>query len=398
MWLWYCSFFLISTPLAISGGFHISVHDAEGTARGNAVGATIDRPSSIYYNPAGLCRITDITVSTGAYVASIENEARISNGRFSTDTGIQLVPHLFLAYPIADRLTAGFSVTVPFGLSSTWKDEPLTYFATENAINDLVYSFALGYEVNDNFKIGGTIDIHDLTLELGQQPPLVSPSLPAPILTNIEAEINDIALGFSIGLQYSLTEHHHFGLVYRHAPQFDLEGRQTDINAAFAGVAATESIYINNLNLPDTASLSYSFTPNKKWDFGVSIEWINWDELDAYTTQGGSNDLPVIFNWKTSFMYEIGITYVTDNNWKFSAGYVYNENSQPDNINYNPAASDTDRHWLSCGLGRSYKHLSWFMAYQYGFSQNTIKNSNAFLNGKYDTVAHSLMTTLTYKF
>src|SRR3954453_8358091 len=51
-------FLMLIYPLAVHGlGFRIPNLDAESTAKGNAVIATADNPSALYYNPAGITQI-----------------------------------------------------------------------------------------------------------------------------------------------------------------------------------------------------------------------------------------------------------------------------------------------------------------------------------------------------
>ena len=373
--------YLVSMPLLVmGGGFHISVHDSFSMARGNAVGGNIDQPSSIYYNPAGLSRIHTPAFSAGIYAIQLDIEATIGSGTIPSKTELQYVPHFYLAYPLTENLTSGLSLTVPFGLSSKWDTAPITSFATKNSVENLVYSLALSYKVSDQLRVGGTLDFHNIEFELGRQLPNNR--------QDFQIKGEDHALGFSLGVQYAPAPHHQLGLTYRRAPQLDLKGTQS---------FTTPPIQIKGIKLPDTASLSYNYVPNEHWDFGTSIEWINWDELNHYTSNGNP-PAPVEFDWETSFMYAVGVTYYTANKWNYSAGYVYNQNAQPDSHTYTPAVSDANRHWLSGGIGKTWEHLSLQCAYHYGFSERTTRNAHPLLNGEYKTSAHGFMITSQYTF
>ena len=67
-------------------------------------------------------------------------------------------------------------------------------------------------------------------------------------------------------------------------------------------------------------------------------------------------------------MYEFGVTRYFDNHWNVSAGYCYSGNSVP-NDNYTPLAADMTRQFFSLGTGYKGEHLSFDVAYQFGYAQ-----------------------------
>src|SRR3954466_11941790 len=54
-------------------GTRIPNQDAEATAKGNAVIATADNPSAIYYNPAGITQIQGPEAQFGLHVISVNS-------------------------------------------------------------------------------------------------------------------------------------------------------------------------------------------------------------------------------------------------------------------------------------------------------------------------------------
>ena len=64
-----------------------------------------------------------------------------------------------------------------------------------------------------------------------------------------------------------------------------------------------------------------------------------------------------------------------DNGWHVSGGYVYNENSVPDE-NYSPLAADLNRDFFSFGVGYQGKTFNFDIAYQFGFApKNNVNGS-----------------------
>jgi long-subunit fatty acid transport protein len=99
------------------------------------------------------------------------------------------------------------------------------------------------------------------------------------------------------------------------------------------------------------------------------------DEVTFEGTAGGDQVFP--FNYKTSFMYEFGVTRQLPKGMFASAGYIYSENSSPSR-DFNPIVPDSVLHLGSVGFG--YRGARWGMALAYHFAYNSgrrINNSQA---------------------
>ena len=112
--------------------------------------------------------------------------------------------------------------------------------------------------------------------------------------------------------------------------------------------------------------------------------------------------LPLPFNWRSSFFYELGVTRYLENGFHVSGGYIYSENSVPD-ASFNPAVPDSDRHIFGLGVGQRCKQFHWDAAYQFAWGPSrTINNPpaayNAAANGSYEFFSHALSLTLGYTF
>ena len=132
-----------------------------------------------------------------------------------------------------------------------------------------------------------------------------------------------------------------------------------------------------DLVTPDTLVVGYAFRPDDYWTIEANVEWVNWNRLGTSTLrQAFSPDTPLPFNWESNFMYGIGVTYAPNRTWAFNAGYIFIENSQPD-LNFNPAVADADRHWLSAGVSYTAEDWTIDVAYQYAFSDRTVRDRTA---------------------
>lgn len=388
-----CLFFsatALSVIPAFSNGFYVPVQAPEATARGNAWLATADSAAAVYYNAAGLTQTESPEVIVGAYSIMLGLEAEMDSGNnYEADNSWAFLPQIYAAVPLNEKLVAGFGLNTPFGLATDWGEtSQFRLLATETELTYATAWMVLGYELTDNFSIGGGLGIHHADLKFGRFQ-TVAPNVDLPS----EFEGDDESLSWTISARWQPNEQHAFGLVYRSKTEFDLEG-----DLEITGAVPSESAN-SDFMTPSTLGGGYAYTPCKEWSFEVNIEWVNWDELNSLNLSSpstGTNALP--FNWNSNFIYSVGGTRYFDNGWNVSAGYNFIENSIPDS-NYNPGVADANRHWLNAGVGRKCESFKWSFAYQYAFSDNDVSGSPGNLaDGTFKSRFHGLMFNCDWQF
>ncbi len=246
-------------------------------------------------------------------------------------------------------------------------------------------SFVAGYRLSETLSIGGGVSVNyaDATLEQG----LLPYNSVAPTSDYAEFEGNDVAASFIVGMLWQPHERHSFGAVYRSKADFDLEG-DLDGSAGFGLPLGKANLGIIT---PASAAVGYAFQATDRLRVEANVEWIDWDNLNAITIETPFGNLPTQrFDWESTFVYEIGFSYVVNDCWEIAMGYDYNEGAQPD-LYYNPAVADADRHWLNAGLNYTRDNVTWQFAYQYGFSDNKVTGSAIGTNGSYDAEHHAIM-------
>ena len=252
-------------------------------------------------------------------------------------------------------------------------------------------------------------------------------------------------LGVNAGIMWKPAPEHSFGISYHSEVQVDLSGHSSahfsdkqihELNAANAQIreankairqikasvpAALAPSVLASLGLPNqeiaplATSFSeedanagfhfpqyvmagYSFRPTPDWNFEADIDWTDWDSLNTVTLhQQRSGDIALPFNWKSSFIYEFGVTRQLPYGLRISGGYAYSENSVP-NESFNPIVPDGHRHIFSTGLGQTYHRFSWDLAYQltYGPTRTVINDTLA--DGRYRFYSHAVSISLGYNF
>jgi long-chain fatty acid transport protein len=157
-----------------------------------------------------------------------------------------------------------------------------------------------------------------------------------------------------------------------------------------------------SLVFPQFVVAGVSYRPTEKWNLEFVLDWTDWDSVDEIPFRGTSfGDLPFVLNYRSSFLYEFGITRQLPKGFFVSVGYYFSENSSPDG-NFNPAVPDTDLHLGSIGFGRKGTRWDWALTYHFGYNPGrTIRNSlpaPSLADGTYRTFNNAFNLSATYKF
>ena len=381
----------LATSNLQAAGYFLPNQSTEATARGNAWVATANSPAAIHYNPAGLSQLDGPSMEGGIYAVRLGNKATVDldlnrDGitSYEAKKEWQPIPHFFYAKPIDEKWSIGFGVYAPFGLGTEWGRptdfQPVTLKAE---LLNLRGSLVASYRVNDQLSFGAGVALNfaDGTLD---QEVLGFPG------SRFRFEGNDTAFTWIASAHYTPHPQHSFGLVYRSQADYNLDGEISTVPAGPAGSALLDFV------TPATAAVGYAFKATDKLTVEANIEWIDFDSLGTLTLQADALPgglMPIPFEWDSSYIWEIGLSYQIDDTYTFHTGYDYNESSQPDTF-YNPAVADADRNWINLGITRETEAIDVHLAYSYGFSNRDVNGSFLGTNGKYEADHHALMISV----
>jgi long-chain fatty acid transport protein len=403
---------------ALALGFRITDHGAEATARGGAFVATADNPSAIYHNPAGITQLTGMQVLLNGYAIGLEStfDPSTPGADFDSKFTVQAVPDYFVTLqPSKDvPITLGWGSYAPFGFGIEYPDSAVFRSLGKKATiqfftGNPVMAFKLTPELS--VAIGATLNYSRAKLVRG----IVSSG------DAVQLEGSGFAVGVTAGVFWQPSEQHAFGVQYLgpismhysgHARTYTT-GLKVEVSPGVEVQAVpkidTDEDMDLKLNLPQTITAGYSFRPTPDWNFEFDIEWTDWDNLNSPTLHLQRNlDSPLVFNYESSFMYEFGITKKFAKGWSVSAGYIYSENSIP-NEAFSPLVPDSNRHVMSIGVGRKYDHWNWYLAYQLSYgphrtiSRDPLAGEASFegrslADGSYRFQSHALSLTVGYVF
>ena len=387
---------IISASPSGAVGIRLPNQDPEGIARGNAFAATADNPSAIYYNPAGITQLQGQQLRAGLYLISANTEFSSPGGDAETDAEFQPVPQLYYTLSLQEKLplTFGLGIYAPYGLSVDWGEN--NPFRTAAQSGKLLYASinpVVAWRVNSclSLAIGPTFNYSEADLKQGLTP--FNPQ------DHFKFEGNAFGVGFNAGLLWQPHPQWSFGVNYRSATELDYDGTsRTTPTSPFPYYPETSTE--TSLDFPQFIAAGISYRPNEKWNFEIDVDWTDWDVVNTIFFRGTPlGDIPFVFNYESSFMYEFGATRQLANGYFISFGYIYSENSIPDR-DFNPIVPDSDLHLGSIGFGHHGQRWDWALGYHFAYNggREISNNTNPSVDGTYKTFNNAVNISATFKF
>jgi long-chain fatty acid transport protein len=313
---------LLGARQATAQGY--GIYEQSSCAMGRA-GATVASPcddaSAIFFNPAGLADIRQITISGGAtFVGPGGDFTNATSGTRTDLEGVTVtVPAAYAALPLGERTTVGLGVFVPYGLETRW---PATfegrYLGYRSVLQSPYIQPTIAYKVSDRIAVGGGLDIVYTNLELERRVDLSTQRVPGTPFTfgNLGVpsgtDFADVNLrgktwgaGVHVGVLVEPTEKFSFGARYLSQVSLDTDdgeftptqiqtgvrlpigpgGALVPVDALLApqfsgsGVLAVQSAS-TSITHPDqfVAGVAINVTPTAK--LLIDYQYTNWADFD----------------------------------------------------------------------------------------------------------------------
>ncbi len=384
-------------------GFRITDLGAKGTARGGAVVATADDPSAVYNNPAGITQMEGTNSLLGSNLISFQTYVNPKGGgpAFDSKYAPQAVPTSYMTWHPADSpIALGFGSYAPFGLALEFDDGvPFRTIGKKGSILYATWNPVIAWKICDSLSVaaGATINYSKVMLARG----IVVPG------DEFQFKGTGVAYGFNIGILWQPTPQHSFGISYFSATDVQYSGHSHLHIPSFSVDTASgefRSPQVKNeqdsdatIPYPSTLRGGYSFRPTSDWNFEFDVEWTDWDRLNTVTLHQKSGALAIPFNYQSSLFYEFGVTRQLPWNSSVSAGYIYSENSVP-NESFSPLVPDSNRHVFSVGFGKQFERYSWNLSYQYAFGPRRTIAQGTTADGDYRFESHAVSISVGYHF
>lgn len=395
----------LCTSSAQAGGLALMEQNSSGLGNAYAGSAAVaDDASTIFFNAAGLTQLKRPSLVVNVAAIRIQSDFHDSgslaavgqnlNGTGGNAGNTAVLPALYFAVPLTDKVSGGIGVNAPFGLKTEYDSDWMGRFqAIKSDVKTTNINTALAFKVNDVVSIGVGADFQtldatltkavDYTAVVGQGVAAqLLPALQAGAITpgqygaqvgnamafnaglqgNSAVKGSDTAWGFDVGLLFNISDATKVGLSYRSAMKYNLTGNATITapaatdptgQAVIAGARATvlaDGPINLNIKLPASANAAVSQKLSNAFELLLGVSWTQWSsiqELRILRPSGVTlSNTPE--SWDDTWRYAVGANWQVTDALKLRAGAAFDESPVPD-ATRTPRLPDNDRKWLSLG-------------------------------------------------
>ena len=400
--------------LADAAGFALIEQNASGLGNAYAGAAAVaEDASTIFFNPAGMTQLPDRQIvlvghlikpkmefsGTAVITPPSPSAGTPVSGNAGGDAGDwTFIPNFYYAFRLTPQVHLGVGVNAPFGLKTEYDPNWIgRYQAIKSEIKTINVNPSIAWKVNDQFSLGGGLNIQRIEAELSNRQPLAV--LPA-ASTLLAIKGDDYGWGYNLGALWKATPATRIGLSYRSEVDYTLEGRISTANPA---VSALNGPVTADITLPASASLSLFHTLSPTWDLLADVTWTGWSAFDALRIVRTSGVLlkNTPENWDDILRYSLGATWHMSDRLSLRGGVAYDEAPVSD-LYRTARIPDGARIWAA--MGGRYR-LSAQGAVDFGYAHlfvndpglNVIDNQTR-LTGTYNSAVDILSVQYTHSF
>ncbi len=391
---------VLSVAVAMSGvgtvssvqaaGFQLFEQSVSGLGTSFASTAAAEDASTIWWNPAGMSYLSGGNFTLGGHIikptAEFENQGSrtllplpnglpMSGGNGGDAGGVALLPNLYYAHRLTDRLSLGLGVNSPFGLTTDYDDGWVgRYHALKSALTIVNINPSVAWKINDSFSIGGGLNLQYAKAELSSAVDFsticlarVGPAtcagaglaVPGNAARDGKATVDgdNWGYGFNLGFMWQIVPSTRLGVSYRSSVEQELEGdiKYENVPTLFTGIPQLNAVFSNTsanaaVDLPETVSIGLHSQIDESWAIMGDLTWTKWSRFEELRVKfnNGAPDNVTTEKWDDSFRIAIGASYKPASAWTLRAGLAYDQSPVPDE-HRTPRIPDQDRTWLSFG-------------------------------------------------
>lgn len=434
--------FLTLTGSAGGAGFALIEQDVPGMGTAYAgAAATADSLGTLYFNPAGMTRLSGTRATAAAHLVLPSSKFRNTGSTFvlggapipgsngGDAGGLAAIPHAYFTHQMDDRTWLGFAVNAPFGLTTEYDSDWVgRYHAIRSAVKTINLNPSLAYRMSDRLSLSAGLNVMYLEGEftnaidfgtLNQIPAIqgglggaLGPAGPGQADGRSAIEGDSWGYGFNLGALIELDDSTRIGLHYRSEMEHDIDGDvRFDLpSPALAGVFSNAGVKAD-VTLPASFSLSAYHRVNDQWAIMADYTWTGWSSIPElrFDFANGLPDGVTTFDWKDTDRVSAGATYTpAGSGWTYRFGAAWDESPIRDTASRTPRLPDNDRIWLAVGAGWSptpeitvdigYAHLIIDDPEIAKTGAEPEDVTRGALNGSYDSRVDILSVQATYRF
>jgi long-chain fatty acid transport protein len=294
-------------------------------------------------------------------------------------------PGMSVRLRLDERLTAGFALSVPWGLGTKYNPGWAgRYYALESKLLTANLAPSLAYEITDDFVVSAGLQAQyakgtlSNAIDFGTigAVNLVPGSLPGQQDGFAEVVGSDWGFGFILGVQWRPADGVSLGAFYRSAIEHELQGKvdfeldTAGVGAVLSGVtgAFVDTRGFTDLTTPAVAQVGARFDLTQEWAVLAEAGFTQWSEIRELRVRFANPNQPdnfQIYDWKDAWLGAVGLRYQPQSDWIFRAGVAFDESPTRDGTR-DPRIPDSDRTWIAFGV---HHDLTASMALQLGYAR-----------------------------
>ncbi len=432
-----------------AGSFGLIEQSASGQGSAYAGASALgEDASTIYFNPAGMTRLSGQQIIVAGHVIAAEAKFTDSGstgvtGPNSTTDETGFVPNFYYSAELPNEIFVGVGVNVPYGLSTVYDDGWIgRYHALKSEIMSVNINPSIAWKATDKVSVGFGISIQYLDLELTNSlnssaicagisanvpppsalpPGVVEPGCGTPPLADSTAKLtgDSTEMGWNTGILIDVDDKSRLGIAYRSAIKHEVSGdaaynldptlqAESDFFKAISGFNVVQNTTLEaTAELPETFSISFVSDINSKWTALVDWTWTGWSSLDKVTIiQAGGvpgQEQSLDLAYANTNRYSVGVHYHHNNKLVYRGGLAYDETPIRSPEQTSARIPGNDRTWLSLGVGYApAPSWSFDIGYSHLFLSDTSINSANFtgetLTGSYESSVDILSAQANFNF
>ena len=407
---------VLATVNVRANGVYDNGFGARSMAMGGAdVAWAADPLGAMGANPAGLGFLTvpELTLGgVGGFVQGHFEKPGVSNGNL--DGAPQALPEGAFAMPVGKLpVVVGLSFVPESMLLANWHyyDPPgglggVSYGDQQDRSEIVNLRSALGaaVQITRDFSFGASVGLiynkNELTTPYIFQNLQPNPGGLDGAKTLLNLQTEGLGWNAQFGFIYRVTPGLQFGASYESETKIVSTGDATGDPSQQFGLPQGslpfhyDTTVTNTLPQDVRAGVSWKFQP--QWRLALQVDWVDWS--DAFhnlplSFRKGSNSTvsgalgssfneSIPLNWRSEFVYRVGVEYNVTKDLTLRAGYCYG-NSPTSNSTLTPLTAAILENTFTAGVGYHWKQFQFDFAYQYDLPATQNIGTSSLLSGEY---------------
>jgi len=273
--------------------------------------------STSWHNPAGMTRLegNEFMLTGGLVKSNIEFNSDSPGGDGGNAGGYGPLGAAFYTRSLSEDWKLGASLIAISGAVLDYDDDWVgRYECQETSIFTVSLTPSIAYRINDQWSIGGGVNLMYGELELDAAIPLPG-GLPD---GQASLDGDDVEVGFSLSALFEPSEDTRIGVVYWSKLEPSFSG---DLSIKPIGLSIGTDL---ELTFPQFVRVGIYHELNEKWALLGTVAWEDWSEMDNLilsTRAGATADIPR--NWDDTWHFAVGARYRIDEKWLVQGGIAH---------------------------------------------------------------------------